>query len=155
MSPSLNTKPQRPHRSLGRLHQETLLAVLCVFVFGSSGLSEEKRGPLPPPEALKTFRVPAGFRVELVASEPQVASPVAIAFDEDGRLYVAEMRDYPLGSPSGSIRLLEESLKVQLLERHARGMVPTVFGRALAEHARVIRSELRHAVNEINALRGS
>ena len=56
---------------------------------------------------------------------------------------------------SKSIRLLEQSLRVQLLERHARGMVPTVFGRALAEHARVIRSELRHAVNEINALRGS
>jgi DNA-binding transcriptional LysR family regulator len=56
---------------------------------------------------------------------------------------------------SKSIRLLEQSLKVQLLERHSRGMVPTVFGRALAEHARVIRSELRHALNEINALRGS
>src|SRR5580658_3020836 len=34
---------------------------------------------------------------------------------------------------SKSIRLLEQSLKVQLLERHSRGMVPTVFGRALAE----------------------
>jgi DNA-binding transcriptional LysR family regulator len=56
---------------------------------------------------------------------------------------------------SKSIRLLEQSLRVQLLERHARGMVPTVFGNALAEHARIIRSELRHAVNEINALRGS
>ncbi|RPH38390.1 MAG: dehydrogenase, partial [Planctomycetota bacterium] len=58
---------------------------------------------------MKTFRVPDGFRVELVAAEPQVVSPVAMAFDEEGRLYVAEMRDYPLGSPSGSIRLLEDT----------------------------------------------
>jgi putative membrane-bound dehydrogenase-like protein len=70
--------------------------------------TQERRGPLPPAEALKTFRVPPGFRVELVACEPAVVSPVAIAFDEDGRLYVAEMRDYPLGSPAGSIRLLED-----------------------------------------------
>ena len=62
-----------------------------------------------PEEAVKTFRVPEGFRVELVAAEPQVVSPVAMAFDEEGRLYVAEMRDYPLGSPSGSIRLLEDT----------------------------------------------
>jgi putative membrane-bound dehydrogenase-like protein len=71
--------------------------------------AQEKRGPLPPAEAVGTFRVPSGFRVELVASEPQVVSPVALAFDEDGRLYVAEMRDYPLGTPSGTIRLLEDT----------------------------------------------
>jgi putative membrane-bound dehydrogenase-like protein len=69
--------------------------------------AQDRRGPTPPDEAVKTFRVPAGFRVELVAAEPRVVSPVAIAFDEDGRLYVAEMRDYPLGSPSGTIRLLD------------------------------------------------
>jgi putative membrane-bound dehydrogenase-like protein len=63
----------------------------------------------PPEDAVKTFRVPDGFRVELVAAEPQVVSPVAMAFDEDGRLYVAEMRDYPLGSPTGTIRRLEDT----------------------------------------------
>ncbi len=73
------------------------------------GAAQEKRGPLPPAEAVRSFRVPSGFRVELVAAEPQVVSPVALAFDEDGRLFVAEMRDYPLGSPSGSIRLLEDA----------------------------------------------
>src|SRR6185436_19670804 len=69
--------------------------------------AQDRRGPIAPDEAVKTFRVPAGFRVEPVATEPRVVSPVAIAFDEDGRLYVAEMRDYPLGSPSGTIRLLD------------------------------------------------
>lgn len=71
-------------------------------------------GPLSPREELATFRVPAGFRVELVASEPEVVDPVAMAFDEDGRLYVAEMRGYPNGGvgtgaiTSGQIRRLED-----------------------------------------------
>ena len=49
---------------------------------------------LSPEEALDSFRVAAGFRVELVASEPLVEDPVQIVWDEDGRLYVVEMRGY-------------------------------------------------------------
>lgn len=48
-----------------------------------------------PAEALKTFATFGGFRMELVAAEPMVYDPVAAAFDEDGNLYVGEMRDYP------------------------------------------------------------
>ena len=48
--------------------------------------------PKEPAEALKTFRTIDGFQVELVAQEPQVTSPVAAAFDENGRLFVAERR---------------------------------------------------------------
>jgi putative membrane-bound dehydrogenase-like protein len=71
-------------------------------------------GPLSPREELATFRVPKGFRVELVAAEPQVVDPVAMAFDEDGRIFVAEMRGYPNGGvaeghiTSGQIKLLED-----------------------------------------------
>lgn len=50
--------------------------------------------PLTPSEALKTFKLPAGFRIELVASEPLVEMPVAIAFDPDGRIWVLEMRGF-------------------------------------------------------------
>ncbi len=50
---------------------------------------------LAPKEALAAFQVEAGLRVELVAAEPLVVSPVAFAFDERGRLYVAEGRGYP------------------------------------------------------------
>jgi putative membrane-bound dehydrogenase-like protein len=46
--------------------------------------------------------------VELVAAEPDVVSPVAMGWDEDGRLYVVEMRDYPLGPGSGQIKRLED-----------------------------------------------
>jgi putative membrane-bound dehydrogenase-like protein len=51
--------------------------------------------------------------VELVAAEPDIQSPVAMAFDEDGRLWVVEMRDYPNGPakgqpPEGRIVILED-----------------------------------------------
>ncbi len=46
--------------------------------------------------------------IELVAQEPQVDSPVAISWDADGRMYVAEMIDYPAGPPAGRVRLLED-----------------------------------------------
>jgi mono/diheme cytochrome c family protein/glucose/arabinose dehydrogenase len=49
---------------------------------------------LSPEEELKTFQIAPGVRVELVASEPMVAHPVAVAFDPDGQLWVVEMRGY-------------------------------------------------------------
>ncbi len=73
----------------------------------------ERRKPLPPDEALQSFQLAEGFHLELAASEPQVADPIAIAFDENGRLYAAEMRGYPFDPPpdggaAGRIRLLED-----------------------------------------------
>jgi putative membrane-bound dehydrogenase-like protein len=73
----------------------------------------EVRGPLAPPQALAAFRLDPGLRLELVAAEPQVESPVAVTFDEDGRLWVVEMLDYPNGPPpgqppAGRIRVLED-----------------------------------------------
>ena len=49
---------------------------------------------LPPEEALKTFALKDGFRMELVASEPMVEEPVALSFDERGRIWVVEMRGF-------------------------------------------------------------
>ena len=73
-------------------------------------------------EAAKTFRVLDGFRMDLLAAEPMVASPVAMAYDENGRAYVCEMRDYPYTDKAhhqrnqenptdaavGTLRLLED-----------------------------------------------
>ena len=58
-------------------------------------------GNLPPAEALKAFETEPGFMVTLVAAEPLTMDPVALAFDERGRLFVAEGGDYPVGSPDG------------------------------------------------------
>ena len=43
-----------------------------------------------PQGAMRSIRLPAGFRVELFAAEPMVANPVAFGFDEQGRVYVCE-----------------------------------------------------------------
>ena len=47
--------------------------------------------PLSPQDALKTFYMPPGYRLELVASEPLIQEPVAIDWDVDGRLWAVEM----------------------------------------------------------------
>ena len=50
--------------------------------------------PLSPEEALKTFKLPPGFHIECVASEPLVEDPIAMSFDADGKMWVVEMRGY-------------------------------------------------------------
>ncbi len=52
--------------------------------------------PLPPEESVKHFTTPHGFTVELFASEPLIqGKPIAMAWDERGRLWLAETVDYP------------------------------------------------------------
>jgi putative membrane-bound dehydrogenase-like protein len=58
-------------------------------------------GPKSPEESLKLMQVKPGYRVELVAAEPLVRDPVAFDWGPDGKLWVAEMADYPLGVPDG------------------------------------------------------
>ena len=67
--------------------------------------------PIEPEDALATLNVAAGFRAELVAAEPLVTDPVAIAFDANGRIFVAEMRGYSEDSDKnlGRIRVLEDT----------------------------------------------
>lgn len=67
--------------------------------------------PTEAKEAVKTLSVAKGFRVEQVAAEPLVASPVAIAFDERYRCYVVEMRGYSENKDEkvSQIRLLEDA----------------------------------------------
>ncbi|MFP6763986.1 MAG: PVC-type heme-binding CxxCH protein, partial [Planctomycetaceae bacterium] len=50
--------------------------------------------PLPPAEAVTRLRVPEGFQICLAAAEPDVRQPVAISFDDRGRLWVAESYSY-------------------------------------------------------------
>ncbi len=61
-------------------------------------------------EAMRAFETQPGFRVELVAAEPLVKSPVAYAFNADGFLFVVEMVDYSEQETEhlGSIARLED-----------------------------------------------
>jgi putative membrane-bound dehydrogenase-like protein len=63
---------------------------------------------LTPEEALRSFQVDPNLVVELVAAEPTVGDPVALAFDERGRMFVAENRGYPTGPEPGLIVMLED-----------------------------------------------
>lgn len=67
--------------------------------------------PTEPAKALSTIKVRPGFRMELVAAEPLVVSPVAMAFDENGRLFVVEMIDYSerRDEKLGRVRMLEDT----------------------------------------------
>src|SRR5687768_10564974 len=58
--------------------------------------------PLSPADAQKKFVVPDGFEVRLFAAEPDVINPVAMTWDEQGRLWVVELYEYPLGAPAGT-----------------------------------------------------
>ena len=89
-----------------------MLIALVVLLAGCSQKTSEAPA-LSPDAALKSFRLSDDFRIELFASEPQVLSPVEMVFDEDGKVYVAEMLDYPEDPPPGKparsrIRLLED-----------------------------------------------
>ena len=79
------------------LVMRALVAAFAVLAVAGAGQVEPfpRTKPLEPAEALKAFRVQGGFRLDLLAAEPLVTDPVAAAYDEDGRLYVVEMSDYP------------------------------------------------------------
>ena len=54
---------------------------------------------LSPEQELKSFHVPPGFEIQLVASEPDIGKPMNIAFDSQGRLWVAQSKEYPYAAP--------------------------------------------------------
>jgi putative membrane-bound dehydrogenase-like protein len=88
-----------------------LLAALC----GPAAAGDNAEPAAQSPEAsLRSIRPRPGFTVELVAAEPLVQSPIAFAWGPDGKLWVVEMGDYPLGvdgkgKPGGRVKYLEDS----------------------------------------------
>ena len=69
-----------------------------------------------PVDEMKSFKIAAGYRIELVAAEPLVHDPVAMTFDPDGRIWVCEMRGFMPdvdgkreNEPVGTITVLEDT----------------------------------------------
>jgi putative membrane-bound dehydrogenase-like protein len=107
-----------------RLSVAGLASLLAMHLTGSSSAQdpvvELPRFPMKNPAEAQRALVPRpGFRVELVAAEPLLRSPVAIDFDEDGRVYIAEFPEYNQHDPNakkdprlaherGCIRMLED-----------------------------------------------
>jgi putative membrane-bound dehydrogenase-like protein len=70
-------------------------------------------GPaLSPEEAVRKMTVPEGFTVEVVAAEPEIVNPVAMTFDERGRIWVTESFEYPRPEPGPGrdrVKILEDT----------------------------------------------
>ena len=71
---------------------------------------------LTPEQSIKTFKLPKGYHLELVASEPMIHEPVAIAWDGNARMYVAELNTYMQDvegtdehAPTSRVMLLEDT----------------------------------------------
>jgi mono/diheme cytochrome c family protein/glucose/arabinose dehydrogenase len=89
---------------------------------GGGPENPEIKFKLPPPpvltpqETMKTFQIAAGFEIQLVATEPLIEAPIALSWDDQGRLYVVEMRGFMHDvdgagedQPSGRVSRLEDT----------------------------------------------
>ena len=91
--------------AIGRLHADESIDYAALL---------PRIKPVEPVDAVETFEVQPGFRIELVASEPLIADPVEMMFDERGRLWVLEFRQYNQEynggdlSVRGSLKVLED-----------------------------------------------
>lgn len=73
---------------------------------------EPPNDPYSPQEALQHMKVPPGFTVELVASEPDIVNPIAMCFDDQGRIFVTESVEYPrkpAGVGGDRVKILEDT----------------------------------------------
>jgi glucose/arabinose dehydrogenase/mono/diheme cytochrome c family protein len=129
------------------------VAALCVTTAsaqrgdkqGEQQISRVPADKIPPAPALsaadelKTFKVPAGFRVELVASDPLVEVPIAMQFDPDGRIYVVEMRGFMADAdaagekdPVGRVSVLEDTDGDGRMDQRTTFLEGLVMPRALS-----------------------
>jgi putative heme-binding domain-containing protein len=68
--------------------------------------------PYSPEEAIEAMTVPPGFAVELVASEPEIVNPIAMTFDDRGRIWITESLEYPrkeAGQGRDRVKVLEDT----------------------------------------------
>jgi glucose/arabinose dehydrogenase/mono/diheme cytochrome c family protein len=129
-----------------------LFSVLCASLLAQKGdkAGEDQPPPpshlvippspaLSPSEALKTFKLAPGFRLELVAAEPLLFDPIAISFGPDGRIWVVEMRDYMPNvdgkgedQPVASIAVLEDTDGDGKMDKRTVFMEGLVLPRAIS-----------------------
>src|SRR5216684_2836635 len=93
-----------PHRAVSAMFLAGLLVPHCSAI----------DGPLTPEQSLQYLKTEPGLKVKLVAAEPIVVDPVAVAWDEKGRMFVVEDRGYPTGPgagkpPAGQVVMLKDN----------------------------------------------
>lgn len=105
---------------------EAVVVVYLVFSTtvlqaGEIELATDAPRALTPEKSVERFQIAPGFRMELVAAEPHLADPVAIAFDARGRIFVCEIHGYNL---EGYLDILELN-KTGTLDRAVRRIPAT------------------------------
>ena len=112
-------------------------------VYTNTGASETgesllpRREPWSPEKSLNAWQIDGDYEMQLVAAEPLVSDPVDVVWDERGRMFVAEMRDYPVPTASGPylsrIRLLSDENGDGRMDKaqtwadgldHVQGLIP-------------------------------
>ena len=103
-------------RSMQYLAALGLIACLSSLIQADEFIPRRQDKPpgpaLTPEQAIAKMQVPEGFHVELVASEPDLQNPVAMAFDDRGRIWVTESFEYPRHEPGPGrdrIKILEDT----------------------------------------------
>jgi putative membrane-bound dehydrogenase-like protein len=95
-----------------------IVGLAMLVASGVSGATDSDPLEFPPPkspqESLAVMQTKPGLQIELVAAEPLIVDPVAIDWGPDGKLWVVEMRDYPIGmdgnyKPGSRIKVLEST----------------------------------------------
>lgn len=99
--------PDTEVRIINAVHQ------LLPSGYASKAQGENFPNPRSPRHSLAAIRTEPQLKVQLVAAEPLIASPVAIDWAADGRLWVVEMRDFPSGmddrlKAGGRVKILED-----------------------------------------------
>jgi putative heme-binding domain-containing protein len=94
---------------------------------------------LTPAEALKSFKVAPGFRIECIAAEPLVVDPVTFEFDPDGRIWAVEFRGWMLdingtgeGDPIGKVVVLEDTDGDTIMDKSTVFLDKLVMPRAVS-----------------------
>lgn len=101
--------------SIPKINSFRILLSCMVLIFFTISCTDKSHknsvtSAVKPDQAISTFTLPPGFKIELIASEPLISDPVDMEIDEFGNFYVVEMHGYPLDiSGSGNIILLKDS----------------------------------------------
>lgn len=116
-----------------------ILSCLLGLLIGVYSCATEPSPPLSPAETMIKFELEEGLKIECVAAEPMIAEPVAMTFDEDGKLWVVEMRGYMAtidmdgeDLPSGRVVVLSDSNGDGQMDQRQVFMDSLIMPRAVA-----------------------
>lgn len=135
-------RPRSWHINFCEMRLAALIIIACGAACSSTESRVSREGPSPaltPEEALESFQVEPGLKIQLVAAEPMIQDPVVSTFDEHGNLWVVEMRGYMPNidgegerEPIGRISVLQDTNADGVMDAGNVYMDSLIMPRALA-----------------------